>query len=131
MLNEALMCIIYLFKWSVPALHPVRLLCHGWGKGLMGYLLSRRFVKTLSSSVAGLRLRQEGRDSGMRTHLLREEERLLKGRRDPQSAAFCSVRLGYWFPSALEGPGAKGQPSLPQPRRGHGTEWPVPSTNQG
>lgn len=31
MLNEALMCIIYLFKWSVPALHPaplLRLLCH-------------------------------------------------------------------------------------------------------
>ena len=40
MLNEALMCIIYLFKWSVPALHPaplLRLLCHCWGQGAGGF----------------------------------------------------------------------------------------------
>lgn len=66
-LNEALMCIVYLFKWSVPALRSVpflRLLCCDLGKRLRSYLLSRHFVKTLSSSVAGLRLEQEGREPG-------------------------------------------------------------------
>lgn len=57
-LNEALMCIICLFKRSVRTLYPVSLLrplCHAWGEGADGFFLSRHFVKTLSSTVAELR----------------------------------------------------------------------------
>lgn len=78
MLNEALMCIVYLFKWSVPALYSVpflRLLCCDLSERLRSYLLSRHFVKTLSSSVAGLRLEQEGRELGDELPGCSEEKR--------------------------------------------------------
>lgn len=35
-----------------------------------------------------------------------------KGRGDGQTAAFCSVTVERWFPSALSGPNAAWQPSL-------------------
>ena len=38
MLNAALMFMIYLFKWSIPAHHPVPLLCHDWDKKAAGSL---------------------------------------------------------------------------------------------
>jgi hypothetical protein len=59
MLDEALMCIIYLFKWSMPALHPaltLTSLATTGVKGLQGYFLSTHFVKTPRSSVTSLRL---------------------------------------------------------------------------
>lgn len=75
--NEALMCIIYLFKWSVPALHPVpflRSFATTKVKGLVCYLLSGHLVKTFSSPMAVLKLEQD-RELLMQNELLRSEER--------------------------------------------------------
>lgn len=48
-----------------------------------------------------------------------------KGRGDGQTAAFCSVTVEHWFPSALSGPNATWQPSLPWPCQGQAAEWTV------
>lgn len=73
--NEALMGIIYLFKWSVPTLYPVPFL-HSFAmaevKGLVSYSLSGHLVKTFSSSMAGSKLEQ---DRELANELLSPEER--------------------------------------------------------
>lgn len=65
--------------------------------------------------MAGLRLEQEAMELGDElTQLLEERggERIFKGTGDGQTAAFCSIMVEHWFPSALSSADATWQPSL-------------------
>lgn len=111
-LNEALMCIVYLFKWSAPALCPVpilRLLCCDLGKRPRRYLLLQTLCE--NSQLPCGRTEAGARREMSCPAALRGGEGFQR-HSDLQTAAFCSITVEQPFPSALSSPDATWQPSL-------------------